>query len=149
MKIIEGMIIENISLSLAKRDASKKTIWVSYVNFFFYLMIYSFINTAMCLYMASFLLFLFLVVLGPHCGAWTCSLQQAGLVVPWHVGSQFPNQGFNHITCIGRQILNHWTTREVPPIETSIFMLQKVFSMGNTQFWVLTIHLEFLNWKYK
>ena len=26
----------------------------------------------------------------------------------------FPNQGSNHATCIGRQILYHWTTREVP-----------------------------------
>ena len=25
-----------------------------------------------------------------------------------------PNQGSNHTSCIGRQSLNHWTTREVP-----------------------------------
>ena len=26
----------------------------------------------------------------------------------------FPDQGLNTCPCIGRQILNHWTTREVP-----------------------------------
>ena len=34
----------------------------------------------------------------------------------WHVWSYFPSGVRTHIPCIGRQILNHWTTREVPDI---------------------------------
>ena len=37
-----------------------------------------------------------------------------GLVVPWHVGSSQTRDGT--LTCIGRLILNHWTTGEVPYI---------------------------------
>ena len=37
----------------------------------------------------------------------------AGLVVPWHVGS-FRTKARSHVPCIGRWILNHWATREVP-----------------------------------
>ena len=41
-----------------------------------------------------------------------CSIVVAhGLVAPQHVGSQFPHPGL-----IGRRILYHWTTREVPKI---------------------------------
>ena len=32
----------------------------------------------------------------------------------WHVGSS-QTRDWSHIPCIGRQILNHWTTREIPP----------------------------------
>ena len=35
-----------------------------------------------------------------------------GLVVPLHVGPSRTREG-THVPCIGRQILNHWTTREV------------------------------------
>ena len=42
----------------------------------------------------------------------TEQLQCTGLVAPQHVGSsQIRDQ--THVTCIGRQILNHWMTREV------------------------------------
>ena len=34
-----------------------------------------------------------------------------GLVAPWHVGSS-QTRDHTHVPCIGRQILNHWTTRE-------------------------------------
>ena len=75
-----------------------------------------------------------------HCGMWDLSLQRTdslvmaqelqstqtsvaathrlscstacGILV-WQVGSQLPNQGSNPCPCPGRQILNHWTTREV------------------------------------
>ena len=40
------------------------------------------------------------------CSTWALYLQQAGLV-----GDQ------TRVPCIRRQILNHWTTREVPPNE--------------------------------
>ena len=35
-----------------------------------------------------------------------------GLVATWHVGSSRTRDG-TCVPCIGRQILNHWTTREV------------------------------------
>ena len=39
-------------------------------------------------------------------------LWHPGLVAPWHVGSSRTRDP-THIPCIGRWILNHWTTREV------------------------------------
>ena len=36
-----------------------------------------------------------------------------GLVAPWHVGSS-QTRARTHVPCIGRQILNHCTTREAP-----------------------------------
>ena len=36
-----------------------------------------------------------------------------GLVAPWHVGSS-QTRAQTHVLCIGRRILNHCTTREVP-----------------------------------
>ena len=38
-----------------------------------------------------------------------------GFVAPWHVESSRTKIG-TYIPCIGRWILNHWTTREVIPI---------------------------------
>ena len=37
-----------------------------------------------------------------------------GLVAPWHVGSSW-TKNWTCVPCIGRWILNHCTTREVPP----------------------------------
>ena len=44
------------------------------------------------------------------------SLGHAGFVTTQHVGSLFPNQRLNKccVLCTGRQVLNHWTTREIP-----------------------------------
>ena len=36
-----------------------------------------------------------------------------GLVAPWHVGSS-RTRAWTRVPYIGRRILNHWTTREVP-----------------------------------
>ena len=36
-----------------------------------------------------------------------------GLVDPQHIGSS-QNRDRTHVLCIGRQILNHWTTIEAP-----------------------------------
>ena len=48
------------------------------------------------------------------CGPWAQKLWHTGLVAPWHAGSsQIRYQMF--VSCIGRQILYHWTTREEPP----------------------------------
>ena len=47
--------------------------------------------------------------------SWHLLLQLSGLVTLWHLGSQFSEQGSNQCPpCIGRWILNHWTTRKVP-----------------------------------
>ena len=43
-------------------------------------------------------------------------------VAPQPVGSQFPDQGLNHVPCITRQVFNHWVAREVPV--SSIWGLQ-------------------------
>ena len=34
----------------------------------------------------------------------------------WHVGSQFPDQGWNSYSLHLKQSLNHWTSREIPPL---------------------------------
>ena len=61
-----------------------------------------------------------------HCRGFSCCGAQAlgtcaqhqwhtGLVAPWHVGSSFSqNRDQARVPCIGRWILNHWTTSEVP-----------------------------------
>ena len=60
----------------------------------------------------------------PHCSGFPCRGAQAlehagwwlwctGLVVPRHVGSS-QTRDRTCVPCIGRRILNHWTTREVP-----------------------------------
>ena len=36
-----------------------------------------------------------------------------GLVAPWHVDSS-QTRYLTQVSCITRQILNHWTTREAP-----------------------------------
>ena len=36
-----------------------------------------------------------------------------GLVAPRHVVFSWRKRNWTHVLCIGRQILNHWTTREV------------------------------------
>ena len=46
-------------------------------------------------------------------GAQTQQLWHKGLVAPQHVGS-YRTRARTHVPCIGRRILNHCTTREVP-----------------------------------
>ena len=63
------------------------------------------------------------------CGAWTsycsglsccragaleCRLSSCGAVAPRHVGSSSLTKDWTCVPCIGRWILNHWTTRKVP-----------------------------------
>ena len=72
-----------------------------------------------------------LIVVASHCGAWAVGawaqqlwltgcraqaqqLQHTGLVALWHVGSS-RTRARTHVPCIGRWILNHCATREVPP----------------------------------
>lgn len=49
-----------------------------------------------------------------------CSMQHlvfrcVGLVASRHVGSEFPNQGRNCVTCVRSWILSHWTIRGPSP----------------------------------
>ena len=49
------------------------------------------------------------------CDARAQKLQCAGIVATQHVGSySSPTRDRTHSLCIARQILNHWTTREIP-----------------------------------
>ena len=45
------------------------------------------------------------------CSTWAQQLQRTGLVAPRHVGSSL-SRAQTRVPCIGRQILNHCTTRE-------------------------------------
>ena len=50
-----------------------------------------------------------------HCGAQVLpGVGCMGLVAPHHMGPCFPNQEWTRVPCTGRQVLSHWTTREVP-----------------------------------
>ena len=71
-----------------------------------------------------------------HCGDFSCCGAQApehelssccalGLVAPRHVESSQTNQGLNHVPCIGRWTLNHWTE------SSSIFWMCKKKSFSN------------------
>ena len=53
------------------------------------------------------------------CGTRAQQLWLTGLVAPWHVGSS-QTRHRTHVPCIGRWILKHCTTREVP--QTSFYM---------------------------
>ena len=79
----------------------------------------------------------------PCCGAWALGawasvvvargsraqaqqLWRMGLVAPWHVGSprtRIPTG----VPCIGRRILNHCTTREVPSKSYSCKLIERYF----------------------
>ena len=47
------------------------------------------------------------------CGLGSCGVQAWLLCGMWGLSSSTRDQ--THIPCIGRWILNHWTTREIPP----------------------------------
>ena len=55
------------------------------------------------------------------------SLWHLGWAAPWHVG--YPQtRDQTHVPCIGRQILNHWTTREAPIHLIFVYGIEDVFS---------------------
>ena len=69
---------------------------------------------------------LFITVRRPHYRGLSCCGAQApdaqaqqlwltGPAAPWHVGSS-QTRARTRVPCIGRQILNHWATREAPII---------------------------------
>ena len=47
-------------------------------------------------------------------------LSSYGLFAPWHVESS-QTRGRTHVLCIDRQMLNHWTIREVLIYSSSTF----------------------------
>ena len=57
-------------------------------------------------------------------GAQAQQLWCPDLVVPWHVGSSWTRDG-THVPCIGRRILNHYATKEVPAY---LFYIQQFVS---------------------
>ena len=65
--------------------------------------------------LVSFTTIFCLFVMDVHCGAQALpGVGCMGLVAPHHMGPCFPNQEWTRVPCIGRQVLSHWTTREVP-----------------------------------
>ena len=78
-------------------------------------------------------------------------LRHMGFIVLRHVGSQFLTRNQTQVPCIGRWILNHWTTREVllPLFEVPCFyrflnlVLQVVDVVFNCVHYVVSL-LNFL-----
>ena len=58
------------------------------------------------------------------CGTQALSLRRMGLVAPRHVGSSW-TRARTYVPCIGRRILNHCATREVPRITCNLKKLPK------------------------
>ena len=56
-----------------------------------------------------------------NCSAWAQQLWCTALVAPQHVGSSWTRDQ-TRVPCIGRQILNHSATREVPPLYFSAIL---------------------------
>ena len=61
-------------------------------------------------------------------GTWAQYLQRMGSVDLWDVGYSW-TRGQTHIPCIGRLILNHWTTRGVHLLRFFIFLF--LDTLGN------------------
>ena len=64
-----------------------------------------------------------MATLGLSCGLQALWLWHKGLVDPciWDLSSPTRNQ--TRIPCTGRQIFNHWTTREVPSLQCFLGVL--------------------------
>ena len=59
------------------------------------------------------------------CSAQAWQLWCVGLVAPRHVGSLFPDQELNQVPCIGRWMLDQWTTRK--SLEFRFFLVVSYF----------------------
>ena len=104
----------------------------AYAFLFIYFFFYIFFNDQL-LILCIYLKYLSMAALGlpcnaraPHCGDFSrCGARALAhallwlwctdLVAPWHVGSSVTRDQM-HVHCLGRWILNHRTTREVPVI---------------------------------
>ena len=65
---------------------------------------------------------------GPY-SLWPQELWRTGLIAPWRVGSSW-TKNQTCVPCIGRWILNHWTTREVPAFNILNRNVYKAFHVG-------------------
>ena len=86
-----------------------------------------------------------LTVLGLCWGARAQQLWCAGFFsCRRHMGSQFPNEESNlhPPPCIGRQILNHWTTKEVPSMRTFKKLSSNILSFLEWVNAYVKIHLD-------
>ena len=92
-----------------------------------------------------------LIELASHCSGFSCCGAQVlgaqaqqlwcpGFVTPRHVGS-FRTRSWTLVPCIGRRILNHWATREVP-----LMKLQSFYSHENRRQSGLEIFLPQFNY---
>ena len=59
-------------------------------------------------------IFVYLATLGLSCGTWDLCCVMWKSCGMWGLSS--PTRDQTHIPCISSQILNHWTTRQVPPL---------------------------------
>ena len=78
-----------------------------------------------------------------HCGGFFCCGAEAvgseSLFAPWHMGS-FQTRNQSGVPCIGRQILIHWTTKEV----LAIFWLDWFCFWGLFCFFVFVLAQQLL-----
>ena len=101
-------------------------------------------------------IYILMAALGVCCCAWGfLQLRQAGLLFVavcrllfalLHVGS-FQTWDQTYVQCIGSQILNHWTTREAPPLLLSFFpviFLCKKYFKSKSQYVQLNIQFSHL-----
>ena len=73
---------------------------------------------------------------------WAQQLWPTGLVAPHHVESSW-TRDWIHVSCIGRQILIHWATREV--LLTGILKATTMsFHIDQTLFWVINFIMPVL-----
>ena len=81
-------------------------------------------------------------------------LWRTGLVAPWHVGSS-RTRNRTRVPCIGRQILIHCATREVPHVlfdntiffgEASVQTFCLLFPLGFMEFLILHINILSARW---
>ena len=90
-----------------------------------------------------------------HCGGFSCCRAQAlghrvsgvahsGLVASRHVGSS-QTRDRTPVPCIGRQILNHWTTRETPLFGFLIKHLKCLLILPVLQSYPLWLHNYFIS----
>ena len=78
-----------------------------------------------------FIYFIYVAALGLSCRAWDLFCDVWALVAACKLSLNFLTRGQTHILCIGRQILNQWTTRQVS--QTFVSLLRA----GSSSFLVL------------
>ena len=77
-----------------------------------------------------FIYLIYVASLGLSCRAWDIFCDVWALVAACKLSLNFLTRGQTHILCIGRQILNQWTTRQVSQTFVSLLHAGKVFFPG-------------------